>query len=72
MRPFRKLVRRIDRVLVLLVVCAHGSRVFVQRVGRHSFVDVVFVWDFDFARELNVVILLFELAFALPKTESIG
>jgi hypothetical protein len=65
MRPFCQLVRRIDRVLVFLVVCAHGGRVFGQRVGRHAFVDIVVVWDLDFARELDVVVLLFEISFSL-------
>lgn len=57
MRPLGKLIRTIHRVLVFLVVRAHGGRVIVERVCRHAFIDFV-VWDLHFAGELDVVVLL--------------
>lgn len=56
MCPFGKLVRRVHRVLVLLVVCAHCGGVVVERVRRHAFVDF-FVGHLDFAGKLDVVVL---------------
>jgi hypothetical protein len=57
MRPFSKLICRTHRVLILLVLCAHSSGMFVERVSRHAFVNFFFVWDFDFAGELDVIVL---------------
>jgi hypothetical protein len=59
MRPLSKLIRRVNRLLVLLMMRAHGRWMVVQGVRRHAFIDVfVVVWDFDFARELDVIVLL--------------
>jgi hypothetical protein len=59
MSPFSELISRINRVLVLLVVARHGHACTVGFEGmrRHALVDDVVIWDFDFARELNVVVL---------------
>jgi len=58
MSPFRKLVVRADRALILFVVAGHGHAcaVGLERVRRHALVDVV-VGNLYFARELNVVVL---------------
>jgi len=59
MSPFRELIRRINRVLILLVVARHGHACAVAFEGmrRHAFIDDVVVGNFDFARELDVVVL---------------
>jgi len=63
MRPLRKLIRRVNRLLILLMMRAHGRRMVVQGVRRHALIDViVIVWDFDFARELDVIVLFVTLA----------
>jgi hypothetical protein len=56
-RPFSELVRRVHRVLVLLVVGAHGGGVIIQGVRRHALVNIVFR-DLNLASELDVVVLL--------------
>ena len=59
MSPFRELIRRINRVLILLVVARHGHACAVSFEGmrRHAFVDDIVVGDLDFARELDVIVL---------------
>jgi hypothetical protein len=59
MSPFGKLIRRVHRVLVLLVMSAHGRWVILKGMCRHALIDFfLIVGDFDFARELDVVVLL--------------
>jgi hypothetical protein len=62
MCPLSELIRRVHRVLVLLVVCAHSSGVFLEGVRGHALVDFFLFGDLDFAGELDVVVLLFVLA----------
>lgn len=59
MSPFSELIRRINRLLILLVVARHSHACAVSFKGmrRHAFVDDVVVRDLDFARELNIVVL---------------
>ena len=65
MRPLCQLTRRIDGTMVLLMLIVigngHASAVALEAVSRdalvNDFVIVIVVWDFDFARELHVVVL---------------
>lgn len=69
MRPLSKLIRRVNRLLILFMMRAHGRRVVVQGVRRHAFIDVfIVVGDFDFARELDVIVLFVSLVSKSPST----
>ena len=61
MSPFSKLIRRIDRTLILLMMASHGhtSAVALERMRRHALVNyfILVIGDLDFARELDVVVL---------------
>ena len=61
MSPFSKLIRRIDRTLILLMVASHchTRAVALKRMRRHALINdfVVVIGDLDFARELDVVVL---------------
>lgn len=57
MSPIGKLVGRVHRPLVLLVMTCHGhtSAVVVQRVHRHSLINIV-IRDFQLACEFDIVV----------------
>ena len=65
MRPLSQLIRRVNRSLILLVVArdCHSGAVSLQALERDALVDdvmggfIVF-WDFEFAGELDVVVLV--------------
>jgi hypothetical protein len=56
--PLSKLLRRINRLLILLMVHArhrHASTMPFKRMRRHALVDI-FVRDLDFAGKLDIVV----------------
>jgi len=64
MRPLSQLIGRIHGPLILLMMTCnrHSGPMALETPHRDALVVenvVVVVWDFDFARELDVVVLLF-------------